>query len=122
MSDLKEVIERVLMRAGPMENRDATRNELLDAIADNFVILADANTRPATISLMRSRIKRLEQQLETERSMRPQWAQGFTSDSIAAQSTSTAMHALWNLLGATNQTQAMERLRRLIEIAEEAAK
>lgn len=110
MTTLYEVVTRVLERAGPMENRDATRDELLDAIADNFVVLNDANKRPTSISLMRSRIEKLERQLETERSMRPQWAQGFTSDSMAAQSTSTAMHQLWKMLGASNQTEAIMKL------------
>lgn len=45
--------------------------------------------------------------------LRPHWAKGFTSDSIAAQSTISALNAIWSMLGVDNQTAAMDRLRQL---------
>lgn len=45
--------------------------------------------------------------------LRPQWAQGYTSDSIAAQSSSAALSSIWALLGASNQTECMIKLREL---------
>lgn len=46
--------------------------------------------------------------------MRPVWAQGYTSDSEAAQASSNALSELWGLLGVDNQTAAMEKLRGLL--------
>jgi hypothetical protein len=58
--------------------------------------------------------QRLTNRLQAAETMRPQWAMGYTSDSMAAQATSNAMHQMWNELGVTNQTQAMERIRQLM--------
>lgn len=52
--------------------------------------------------------------------MRPVWAQGFTSDSEAAQANGNALSELWGLLYAKDQTQAMTNLRRLIAAAGQA--
>jgi hypothetical protein len=46
--------------------------------------------------------------------MRPIWAQGWTSESVAAQASSNALAEIWALLGVTDQTAAMERLRSLL--------
>lgn len=53
--------------------------------------------------------------------LRPVWAQGYTDDSMAAQSLGNAVSELWELLHAKDQTQAMENLRSLIAAAEGAA-
>jgi hypothetical protein len=52
--------------------------------------------------------------------MRPVWAQGYTSDSQAAQGWSCAVAEMWAFLGAQNQTQAMERLRDLVAVGKTA--
>ena len=44
-------------------------------------------------------------------SLRPHWAQGYSSDSLAAQSSSAALSQIWTELGVDNQTDAMEVLR-----------
>lgn len=46
--------------------------------------------------------------------LRPFWAKGYTSDSIAAQSMSCALAEIWKILGVSNQTEAMEKLRNLV--------
>lgn len=46
--------------------------------------------------------------------LRPFWANGYTSDSIAAQSMSCALAEIWKILGVSNQTEAMEKLRNLV--------
>jgi hypothetical protein len=43
-------------------------------------------------------------------SMRPVWAQGHSSDSIAAQVSSAALAQIWDILGVTNQTEAVAKL------------
>jgi len=54
---------------------------------------------------------RLKQSLKVTEDMRPQWAQGFTSDSVAAQVTSAALRDIWDLMEVTNQTDCMRRIR-----------
>lgn len=51
-----------------------------------------------------------EQTAEVAEKMRPMWAQGYTNDSMAAQASSSALTSIWELLGANNQTEAMEKL------------
>jgi hypothetical protein len=48
-------------------------------------------------------------------SLRPHWAKGYSSDSVAAQSTTNALNQLWVMLGVSNQTQAVEKLAELID-------
>jgi len=52
--------------------------------------------------------------IDTLEKLRPLWAQGFTSDSAAAQSWANATKQLWDLLGATDQTSATLKLRGLL--------
>lgn len=56
---------------------------------------------------------RLKTKLAAVESLRPMWAQGFTSDSSAAQTMAAALKSVWDELGAENQTQAMALLRQL---------
>lgn len=65
-----------------------------------------------------------EARIATERvahleALRPHWAQGYTSDSIAAQCCLDATLALWKLLGVNNQTEAVIRLRKLLNLCED---
>lgn len=54
-----------------------------------------------------------EKRLEVVEAIRPQWAKGFTSDSVAAQMQTAALQELWEELGAKNQTDAMQRIKYL---------
>jgi hypothetical protein len=47
-------------------------------------------------------------------SLRPLWALGHTSDSVAAQVNATAIAGLWKMLGVDNQTAACQKLRELL--------
>ncbi len=55
-----------------------------------------------------------EERNATLESLRPQWAQGFTKDSVAAQVSSGALAEIWALLGVDNQTQAIATIRHLL--------
>jgi hypothetical protein len=59
-----------------------------------------------TVAALQAQIDRLER-------LRPHWAKGYTSDSVAAQSTITALNQIWSILGVDDQTAAMDRLRQL---------
>lgn len=67
----------------------------------------DPDPRDREIEQLNGRIEMLEQ-------LRPHWAQGHTSDSMAAQASTAALSSIWQLLGVDNQTAAMEKLRRVI--------
>lgn len=59
----------------------------------------------------------LKQRYQALEKLRPVWAQGHTSDSMAAQSATNAMTQLWKILGAAHQTQAVQIARGLIRDA-----
>lgn len=81
------------------------RNKFLDPITGLLKATAafceDANQRAS----------RAETTLEV---LRPVWAQGYTSDSQAAQATANALAEIWQILGVDNQTAAMQRLRDIL--------
>lgn len=58
--------------------------------------------------------QRLRDQIAALEEMRPHWAQGYTSDGVAAQTTSAALSQLWKLIGAKDQTEAVQILERNI--------
>ena len=47
---------------------------------------------------------------------RPEWAKGYSDDSVAAQAYLAATTNIWEVLGVTNQTEALQRIRDLLEI------
>lgn len=51
-------------------------------------------------------------------SLRPHWAQGFSSDGVAAQAQTAALSSIWEALGVSNQTEAMQRIRELVAHAD----
>lgn len=52
----------------------------------------------------------LREKLEVVEKQRPYWAKGYSTDSIAAQVSGGALSELWELLGVSNQTDAVEKL------------
>jgi hypothetical protein len=57
--------------------------------------------------------KELRDKIELLEELRPVWAQGWTSDSVAAQCATSAMTQLWKMLGVNNQTDAVQALKRM---------
>jgi hypothetical protein len=55
--------------------------------------------------------------LAAAEALRPQWAMGYSDDSIAAQLSTSALTQIYGVLGVQNQTQCIEKLHRLINIA-----
>lgn len=68
-------------------------------------------------SLLQRKNSDLRRELSVLREMRPQWAQGYTSDSVAAQISSVSLQEIWDRLGATSQTDCILRLDALIKAA-----
>lgn len=70
----------------------------------------------ATAALVASANARAENAQSAMDTLRPVWAQGWSTDSEAAQSSAAALAQLWVELGAENQTDAMEILRGLLHL------
>lgn len=77
--------------------------------AQELIDAADAVFEAAEI-----KVKLTEQTMEE---LRPIWAQGFSSDSAAAQANGSALAEIWAELGVQNQTDAMFALGELRERA-----
>lgn len=73
--------------------------QTLNEFADRFVPAEETFEKQELLD----RITNLEE-------LRPEWAQGYSSDSIAAQTSFAALHELWKILGAKNQTEAVKIL------------
>lgn len=71
------------------------------------------STRNRQYDETRERVRNLEKQLAGLEALRPHWAQGFTSTSVAAQVQTQALNQLWSLLGVNHQTAAVEAVQRL---------
>ncbi len=65
-----------------------------------------------TKSEMKYRIYDLERQVNDLEALRPLWAQGYSSDSIAAQSLGNVVADYWGILGVDNHTAGMRCMRR----------
>lgn len=66
------------------------------------------------ISQFGEQLLELQKQNAVLERMRPAWAQGHDTASIAAQVNTAALCELWALLGVTNQTAAIARLHELL--------
>ena len=55
-------------------------------------------------------VERLKGTLEAEIKLRPRWAQGYSSDSVAAQCAQNALYGIFKKLGVSTQTEAMQAL------------
>jgi len=53
--------------------------------------------------------------IEVLEQLRPVWAKGHSSDSVAAQVSYSALTEIWKILGVTNQTEAIQKLEKLVE-------
>jgi len=62
----------------------------------------------------------LQRDIRVLEKLRPHWAKGYSSDSMAAQAAIAALSDIWGILNVSNQTEAMETLRKLIAIRDES--
>ena len=63
---------------------------------------------------------RLSSKVDTLELLRPHWAQGYSSDSVAAQASTAALVAFWEILGVSDQTSAINALKDLTAKRDEA--
>jgi hypothetical protein len=55
--------------------------------------------------------------LAAAEALRPQWAMGYSDDSIAAQLSTSALIQIYGVLSVTNQTDCINELYKLIDLA-----
>ncbi len=65
------------------------------------------------IEALEAECKRLSSTVDTLESLRPHWAQGYSSDSMAAQASTEALVGIWKILGVSDQTSAVVTLKAL---------
>lgn len=112
LNDLARDIPRTIDNAGTASQNTSlvddvvTREAITLNIAAPFLIAV--SERDQAIEALQARVDALEK-------LRPHWAQGYSSDSIAAQAAGVALSSLWEVLGARNQTEAMMITRTLME-------
>lgn len=82
------------------------------ALADAMIAAREAYT----INPLQAELDQARAQVESLESLRPHWAQGYSSDSIAAQSATSALSDIWQILGVQHQTAALDRIRKLLEL------
>ena len=92
----------------------------LDTEGETFLTLIKAITGRA-ITLKQSTIrytaiiKEQNSIIAVLESARPHWAKGYSSDGVAAQVSTAALSTLWEMLGVSNQTEAVIKLRNIKE-------
>lgn len=59
--------------------------------------------------------QKMRDQIDHLESLRPHWAKGYSSDSVAAQVNLTALMQLWELLGVSDQTAAVLKMTSLAQ-------
>lgn len=67
----------------------------------------------ADITSLKAERDQLNERFYNLEKLRPHWAQGYSSDSMAAQTATSALSKLWEKLGARHQTEACQKLDRL---------
>jgi hypothetical protein len=63
---------------------------------------------------LKDKLDLAEKRLAAAEALRPQWAMGYTDDSMAAQLSTSALTQIYGVLGVTNQTHCMEKLRAIL--------
>lgn len=97
-------------------------NEQISKICDLINLSSECNASVQfdikVVGTLMARIAKdmeLHAKVEALEALRPHWAQGHSSDSAAAQAATVALAGLWQLLCTDNQTEAVERLKGLID-------
>lgn len=105
-----------------MEKQDRNINELREWLKANSSGVYRPAAHAATVIeeqeseliTLRADNSELRAKLAAVESQRPHWAKGYSTDSIAAQVSGGALSELWELMGVSNQTDAVEKLQRMV--------
>jgi hypothetical protein len=81
-----------------------------------FPSLLEQSQAAAELRRLHEVTERQAREIEALEKLRPHWANGYTSDSVAAQASTAALSTVWEMLEVRNQTEAVMKLRRLHEV------
>ena len=98
-------------RAGMQKMRDLAQARI-DEMEENSDVDGD-EIEYIRVDVHEARIKRLEDEISHLEELRPFWAQGYSSDSEAAQASTGALSSIWSYLGVKDQTECMYALKEL---------
>lgn len=101
------------LRNGEPWNRDITGDNLI------YWMLVEAIRLKEERDASAAKLANVEGQLAAVERLRPMWAQGHSTDSVAAQVSAAALTSLWDLLGVGNQTSAVVKLKQLLRVSAE---
>lgn len=101
------------LRNGEPWNRDITGDNLI------YWMLVEAIRLKEERDASAAKLAKVEGQLAAVERLRPMWAQGHSTDSVAAQVSAAALTSLWDLLGVGNQTSAVVKLKQLLCVSAE---
>lgn len=96
--------------AAELRDIAATLQAMIDGGAFDLCfehVRVDLATLPDKLAALAADVSRVSRSVAALEELRPHWAQGHTSDSVAAQVTTVALGQLWRILGVTNQTEAV---------------
>lgn len=92
------------------ENGDHWRFNLSTSNVQNSQLRAEIRGLKKDLERSRTDVKARDEDVKRLEQLRPIWAQGFSSDSIAAQTSFSALNEIWGKLRANDQTSAIKRL------------
>lgn len=95
-------------RAGMQKMRDLAQARI-DEMEENSDLGGD-EVEYIRVDIHEARIKKLEDEISHLEEMRPFWAKGYSSDSVAAQTATSALSSIWLYLGVKDQTACMHAL------------
>ena len=88
---------------------DDTLKALLSDTVANYII----DLRQQVVNLEKGNKGNIDKLYRLEK-LRPHWAKGYSSDSIAAQSKTDALNSIWSLLKVNNQTHALCKIKSMM--------
>lgn len=94
---------------------EADADRIEELVKERKFIL-DERDRTFALILARAEVSeaKLAKAVEALETLRPVWAQGWSNESMAAQASASALAQLWQMLDASNQTQAVTKLRAVL--------
>lgn len=104
--------EQVNLRAGRKHElaREHLGLDWYDTESQARRLIESIAEQEAGCKLAEAQVVKLREQVADLEKLRPHWAQGYSSDGVAAQVTTSAITELWEALGVDDQTAAVQAI------------
>lgn len=93
------------------------KHAFIDFDDDGEILESEGNSILLGKDIRDKRIDELTQEIQGLEALRPHWAKGFSSDSVAAQTQAVALSQIWEALGVKDQTSALMKLKESFPIS-----